>query len=131
MKVLLGFAFGHRGPEPGLSNEDMGSYAGAHWSEWGYHSLQHEIAQVTERSGFYPEHITGEGGLGSWYHTQEIVRLQLAGLQSRGYDLSVLEYDLLCHKTHWSGCVWFLKKRAHSSRHIKPKNLSSASNGSL
>ncbi len=109
-KVLLGFAFGHRGQEPGLSNEDMGSYAVANWSKWQFHSLQYEIAQVVERFGFKAEHIVGEGGLGPWFHTQEIVRQYIDELQSRGVDFSVIEYDVLCHPGHWSGCLWFLKK---------------------
>lgn len=109
-RVLLGFAFGHRGQEPGLSNEDMGSYAVANWSEWAYHLLQYEIAQVVERFSFEPEHVVGKGEFGPWLHTQEIVHRYLNNLQSRGFDLSAIEYDVLCHLTHWSGCLWFLKK---------------------
>jgi len=120
-KVLLGFAFGHRGPEPGLSNEDMGSHAVTHWNEWQFHSIQREIAQVTERLGFEPEHTTGEGGLGQWYHTQELVHLQLDALESRGYNLSETEYYVLCHRTHWSGCLWFLKKELTSRGVIELK----------
>ena len=107
---MLGFAIGHRGQEPGLSNEDMGFYAAANWSEWNCHLLQYEIAQVVRRVGFKAEHIAGEGGLGLWLHTQELVRQYLDILQSWGVNLSTAEYYVLCHSSHWSGCLWFLKK---------------------
>ena len=119
-RVLLGFAFGHRGPEAGISNMDMAAYAIVDWNKWQYRSLQREIAQAAEQLGFVPEHVTGEGGLGRWYHAQEIVRLQLDDLQARGYHLSDLEYDVLCSKTHWSGCLWFLKKELASRGVINP-----------
>ncbi|MBI2062369.1 MAG: hypothetical protein HYT64_01630 [Candidatus Yanofskybacteria bacterium] len=98
----------------------MGAYAAVLWNEWQYHSLQREIAQTTEQLGFVPEHVTGEGGLGRRYPTQEVVRLQLDDLHIRGYHLSDLEYDVLCHKTHWSGCLWFLKQELVARGVVNP-----------
>lgn len=94
MKILLGFAFGHRGQEPGLSNEDMGSYAAANWSEWGYHSLQKEIAQVVERLGLFPEHVVGGGGLAPGSILRKLFVCSLTMFSRKG--LFFLQLSMTC-----------------------------------
>lgn len=117
MKVLLGFAYGHRGQEPGLSNEDMARYAVDHWSEYDCHSFQGEIALASQRLGFTPEH---EVRSTSYLNTGEVAKLQLDELVRQGYNLSNFEYHVLCHDPHWSGCKWFLRKELISRGVIKP-----------
>lgn len=114
--VLLAFAWGHRNGEPGISNEDLGAYAVAHWDEYPYHSLQSEIARAVREWGKIAEYeITGLAL--KQVHSRDsvlIVRGHLNGLVSAGYDLARLEYHILCKEEHGLACMWFLQKELHA-----------------
>lgn len=111
-KVLLGFAWGHRNGEPGLSNEDMADYAVEHWDEYVHHSFQTEIAKAVRRQGQEPDHqIVGLALQQKLSRDSSmIVRGHLDGLIVKGHGLTDIEYNVLCKEQHWSGCKWFLQK---------------------
>jgi len=123
-RVLLGFAWGHRSGEPGLSNEDMAQYAVAHWDEYVHHSFQIEIAKAVRRMDRVPDHeIVGFALKRKLSRDSSmIVRGHLDGLEAKGRGLAELQYDVLCKEEHWLGCKWFLLKEL-SMRGVLTRSL--------
>jgi hypothetical protein len=111
-KAILGFAFGHINGEPGISNEDMAEYAVRHWDEYAHHSFQIEITKAVRSIGKEPDHQIVGIALKQKYSRDSpmIVKGHLDGLMAKGFNLSSVEYDVLCKEEHWSGCKWFLQK---------------------
>ena len=107
--VLLAPAFGSRGS---TSNLTMGSWIARRRESFSYVLVQHEVGAVMEALGAKPDfRVYRHRTLWSYLDTPEVVRQMMDWLpiyRLRGVTVRVW---VVCHKTHWKACRYFLRKR--------------------
>ncbi len=105
-RVVLGFSFGHRGQEPGLSNEALAKAI----KEFSPNiiSLQWEIGKALKRLGVNPDHeVLAHHKEGQYLDTKEVARQMKGFLQSS--NLIGEDIYIAAHQGHLHRCIRILK----------------------
>ncbi len=130
-QVLLGFSWGFRRKgsswEPGYSNQVMAWWAIAHWNEFVHRSFQKEINYIVELNGFWSQCVV-EGIAHERKYSRDshlIVKGHLDGLVERGFNLSKVNFVLLCKEEHYRFCRMLLRRQL-AERGIKHSWISRA-----
>lgn len=106
--ILLAYSWGHRYPQPGLSNEFMAGELTRLKGRYDFCLAQIEIAEAMKDFEPPPDHIVGK--MGEYLNTYEVTSLMLAWLKLRNIDLENTDIAVVCHATHWRGCQLVLRK---------------------
>lgn len=105
-RVVLGFSFGHRGQEPGLSNEAIAKAIKEFSPD--VISLQWEIGKALKRLGVSPDHeVLAYHKKGQYLDTEEVARQMKEFLQSS--NLINEDIYVAAHQGHLPRCIRILK----------------------
>ena len=106
MKVVLGFSFGHRGQEPGISNEAIARAIRDFAPD--IISVQWEIGKALRRLGVSPDHeVLTHHKEGQYLDTEEVARQMKEFLQSS--NLIGKDIYVAAHQGHLPRCIRILK----------------------
>lgn len=107
MKVVLGFSCGHRGKDPGLSNEAMAKVIQQLAPD--IISVQVQIGQALRTLGVAPNHeVSVHQKHGRYLDTEEVARQMLAFLH--GCGMHDKDISVVAHPIHLPRCVSILRK---------------------
>lgn len=107
MKVVIGFSFGHRGSEPGISNEAMAKVIQKLAPD--IVSVQWEIGKALRKLNVAPHHeVLTHQKPGHYLDTEEVARQMLDFL--RGSSLQNETISVVAHPVHLPRCVRILRK---------------------
>lgn len=106
MKVVLGFSFGHRGQEPGISNEAIARAIRDFAPD--IISAQWEIGKALKRLGVNPAHqVDTHCNKSQYLDTEEVARQMKKFLQSS--NLTGKDIYVAAHQDHLPRCIRILK----------------------
>lgn len=109
MKVVLGFSFGHRGTEPGISNEAMATVIQKLMPVPDIISVQWEIGKALKQLGITPQHeVLTHRRAGRYLDTEEVARQMLDFLHVSNLQNVIIA--VLAHPAHLSRCIRILRK---------------------
>ncbi len=107
MKIVLGFSFGHRGIEPGLSNEMLARVINGLTPA--VISVQWEIGIMLHRLGTTTHHeVSMHRKVGCYLDTEEVARQMIDFLQKS--HLTDKTLYVVAHPAHLPRCVRILRK---------------------
>lgn len=106
MKIVFGFSFGHRGQEPGISNEAIARAIRDFAPD--IISVQWEIGKALRRLGVSPDHeVLAHRKEEQYLDTEEVARQMKEFLQSS--NLIGKDIYVAAHQDHLLRCIRILK----------------------
>ncbi len=108
MKIVLGFSFGHRGQEPGLSNEAIAEAIQQFKPD--IISTQWEIGKALRKLDIIPEHeVLIHREKGHYLDTEEVARQMVEFIKNN--DLTDKDIYLAAYRDHVTRCIKIFRKK--------------------